>query len=114
MKSLREMIVAFTKLNVSRVTFLQRDNGKVLVTGVRKHPLTGRIVRRVSKEYPSIMLRALAEQIAVGSHGLYMTGWDAKVDFVNHTVSRVEFSRLGRISARAHSPERKYLQAANA
>lgn len=107
------MIVAFTKLNVCRVTLSQRDNGKVLVTGVRKHPLTGRIVRRISKEYPSITLRTLAEQISTDSHGLYMTGWGSKVDFVDHAVSRVEFHRLGRISARSHSPERAYLLAAN-
>ena len=112
MKSLKDMVLTFACLGVSRVSLVQSGD-KVRVTAVRKHPLTGRIVRRLSKEYPSIQLRGLAAQIAANSHGMYMIGWDTSVEFVNHQVSRIEFRSLGRISARSHSPERKYLLASN-
>lgn len=112
MKSLKDMIVTFTRLGVSSVSLTQSGD-QVRVTAVRRHPLTGRIIGRLCKEYPSIQLRGLADQITVNSHGLYTIGWDTSVEFVNHQVSRIEFRCLGRISARSHSPERRYLLAVN-
>ncbi|MDD5726376.1 MAG: hypothetical protein PHC53_03110 [Patescibacteria group bacterium] len=111
MKSLKDMIVTLTQLGVSSVSFVPSGN-QVSVTAVKKNT-QGAIMRRCSKKYQSIDLGDLASQICTSSHSLYMIGWDAKVEFVNHRVSRVEFRSLGRISARSHSPEHKYLLAAN-
>jgi len=89
-KSLKDMIVTLTQLGVSSVSLTQSGN-QVRVTAMRKHPLTGRIIGRLSKEYPSIQLRGLVEQIAANSYGMYMIGWNANVEFANHAVTRVSF-----------------------
>jgi len=106
MKTLGEMIVTFTKSGLDAVSLTP----SVFGTEVR-FSKKGRGVETV---FPRADLRSLADEISVSSHGLYMTGWDAKVRFnKKHQVTNVEFRRLDRVSARSHSPEREYLLAAN-
>ncbi|MFA6161166.1 MAG: hypothetical protein WC766_03220 [Patescibacteria group bacterium] len=91
-KTLNQMIVAFTKSGTQAVSFVPTADG-VRLTAVKAS-------YEIETMMPKVELKSLAAQICANSFGLYMSGWNAHVEFVDHEVSQIRFHRLDRLAAR--------------
>lgn len=109
MKSLKDMIVEFTKLGMSNAFFAQSGKG-VRETRVWKNR-AGATSRRVVTMDKSINLCDLTAQVKEHKSGLAASGWMAAIDCVGDVASSVRLMRIQGTAKRSHSPMREMLQA---